>query len=729
MIVETMKMTQTTTDDGKLKVFVPLYKVDAANRLIYGSMAVEEVDDAGEMFDYATSKPLVQEWSDYIHKASGGKSFGNVRAMHGKVAAGILTDISFDDDNKAIHVVAEIIDDNEWDKVEKGAYTGLSIGGSYVKRWQENGVKKYTAKPVEVSIVDNASTKSAYFQFVKMSGDIEERPFAHHSNMSAEENLSMSVTVTNDQVVARAQELAKAAGSKSFADYIGAAREELEKAAKDKEPSGDDNPMPNEDTAKDMPKLSKKQADAVDKHMSSDEVSEKAKTAYASHKDGTLTEKQAETIADSLEGSDDDDCKDAAKAFRDYKVEKAASNTLDYDARNAVKQVWAAEDGTTFEKKAEAIAHNLRLHDPMSRVDAGIAAADAALAKLNGVEDLTKAAKKTKEDDTSKEFKKSDYAHAPSDDKKTWKMRLTKTPGGDPDKGLVKAAAKALASGKFKMSEDEVDKATKKVKAAAKKVGMGEDDLPKELAEKAAATQGLEKGIWDVQEFAGVVQTISWLRTMAEQEAAVEGDNSPIPARLTVVLAQLAQILVDWMGEEVNELIGNPVVFDDAGAPIAKFAGVMGLAKAGARNSKSDAATIQTMHDLATSLGANCGGSAEKHSHGDLEKWSAVEEQNRALTEQNTRLETSLNKALETMEKMSATIEQIAAQPAQVLATRLHVVDKAGDGNQAFYEGVHAQEVLSKASPDLLATAAISLIHRNGGIPFNMQPKRAGDGA
>jgi len=44
--------------------------------------------------------------------------------------AGKFTDIQFDDDNKCIEGAAKIIDDDEWEKVVEGLYTGFSIGGS-----------------------------------------------------------------------------------------------------------------------------------------------------------------------------------------------------------------------------------------------------------------------------------------------------------------------------------------------------------------------------------------------------------------------------------------------------------------------------------------------------------------------------------------------------------------------------------------------------------------------
>src|SRR5579875_2669396 len=118
-------------DPTALTMFVPLAKADAAQRLVYGSID-ETPDRAGEVMDYATAKPAFEAWSETMHKASGGKSFGNIRAQHDlKKAAGKLTDIAFDDDAKRISFVAHIVDDQEWAKVEAGVYTGFSPGGSY----------------------------------------------------------------------------------------------------------------------------------------------------------------------------------------------------------------------------------------------------------------------------------------------------------------------------------------------------------------------------------------------------------------------------------------------------------------------------------------------------------------------------------------------------------------------------------------------------------------------
>jgi hypothetical protein len=162
-------------------LFVPITKVDAETRTVYGRAVEETPDKSGEIFDYATSKPHFDAWSEEVSKATDGKSLGNVRAMHGSVAAGKLIAYQPDDAAKAIDIGAKIVDDAEWEKVEQGVYTGFSIGGSYEKRWKDPNdatLTRYTAKPVEISIVDNPCVPSARFTMVKADGVEEEREFA-----------------------------------------------------------------------------------------------------------------------------------------------------------------------------------------------------------------------------------------------------------------------------------------------------------------------------------------------------------------------------------------------------------------------------------------------------------------------------------------------------------------------------------------------------------------------
>ena len=162
-----------------LDLFLPLMKVDLDRRLVTGVATAEAPDRSGEICDYASSKPYFEKWSNEALAASGGKSRGAVRAMHGRIAAGKLTGIEFDDEAKRVVVSAKIVDDDEWRKVTEGVYTGFSQGGRYVQRWPDpdSGLVRYTAEPHEISLVDLPCLPDATFEVVK-DGVVEKRAFA-----------------------------------------------------------------------------------------------------------------------------------------------------------------------------------------------------------------------------------------------------------------------------------------------------------------------------------------------------------------------------------------------------------------------------------------------------------------------------------------------------------------------------------------------------------------------
>ena len=164
---------------SSLDLFLPLMKVDLDRRLVTGVATAETPDRSGEICDYASSKPYFEKWSNEALEASGGKSLGAVRAIHGRIAAGKLTGIEFDDETKRVVVSAKIVDDDEWRKVTEGVYTGFSQGGRYVRRWPDpdSGLVRYTAEPHEISLVDLPCLPGATFEVVK-DGVIDKRAFA-----------------------------------------------------------------------------------------------------------------------------------------------------------------------------------------------------------------------------------------------------------------------------------------------------------------------------------------------------------------------------------------------------------------------------------------------------------------------------------------------------------------------------------------------------------------------
>lgn len=176
-----------------LNIFIPITKIDTEKRMVYGTLTEEIPDKSGEIFDYATGKEAFIKWSNDALERSQGKSKGNIRAMHGKVAAGKLTELHFDDDAKKVDGGTYIGDDQEWQKCLDGIYTGFSIGGDYAKRWvdtENNNLTRYTPVIAEVSLVDNPCVSTATFSVVKADGSVEQRAFkstqTEITNMDAE---------------------------------------------------------------------------------------------------------------------------------------------------------------------------------------------------------------------------------------------------------------------------------------------------------------------------------------------------------------------------------------------------------------------------------------------------------------------------------------------------------------------------------------------------------------
>lgn len=173
-----------------LNLFIPISKVDEEKRLVYGIAAAEELDNAGEIFDYESSKPYILAWSNSFIEKTNGLSCGNLRAMHQAVSAGKLVELTCNDKAKTIEVCAKVIDNQEWEKTLEGTYTGFSFGGHALKKWDDPALKgkRYTLKPNELSLADKPCVPSAvFFEVVKVDGKTEQRKFKQNKgsvNMS-----------------------------------------------------------------------------------------------------------------------------------------------------------------------------------------------------------------------------------------------------------------------------------------------------------------------------------------------------------------------------------------------------------------------------------------------------------------------------------------------------------------------------------------------------------------
>lgn len=311
--------------------FIPLHKVDEEKRLVYGLAAEEILDKSGEIMDYETSVPHFRKWSEDISNATGGASLGNLRSMHQPVAAGKLTAIDFDDESRQILICAKVVDDGEWNKVLEGVYTGFSMGGSYAKKWKDGTVIRYTAAPSEISLVDNPCVPTAHFEVMKANGLTEMRKFTLKEQR---------MDPTNEEIAARATEMAKAAGDETkWSDFMDAARADLTKSAPEPEPEPEPEPATSEEPA-------------------------------------------------SAEGTEAEAAEEGAEAEPALETAAEPEPVTEEVAKTMVSQVWQSPDGTTHLSKAAAVAHVMNPpaeppapapEPPLNPVEAALKAARSAL--------------------------------------------------------------------------------------------------------------------------------------------------------------------------------------------------------------------------------------------------------------------------------------------------------------------------------------------------------------
>lgn len=104
-----------------LELFIPITKVDEDKRLVTGLATSEALDSQGQIMDYQGTK-------DAYNRVY--KGLGSIREMHDSTkAAGVATQVLFDDVNKTVTLESHIVDDQAWAKVKHGVYKGYSVGG------------------------------------------------------------------------------------------------------------------------------------------------------------------------------------------------------------------------------------------------------------------------------------------------------------------------------------------------------------------------------------------------------------------------------------------------------------------------------------------------------------------------------------------------------------------------------------------------------------------------
>lgn len=136
-----------------VSAFVPIDKVDAERRMVWGYASTEALDSAG---DRIALSALREALPDYM-------KFANIREMHqpsavGRTVAAVVDDVG-------LYIGGHIVDDAAWKKVQARVYNGFSVGG-----WETGRDGEWITglKLAEISLADRPSNPESVFDIWKI---------------------------------------------------------------------------------------------------------------------------------------------------------------------------------------------------------------------------------------------------------------------------------------------------------------------------------------------------------------------------------------------------------------------------------------------------------------------------------------------------------------------------------------------------------------------------------
>lgn len=135
-----------------MKLFAAIQKRDEEQRMVWGYASTEALDAQGEVVKLDAIKGA---WEDYM-------KFANIREMHQPSAVGKCKEYEFDD--KGVMIGVKVVDDNAWQKVVEGVYSGFSIGGKALNK--SDGVI-HQLRLTEISLVDRPANPEAMITVFK----------------------------------------------------------------------------------------------------------------------------------------------------------------------------------------------------------------------------------------------------------------------------------------------------------------------------------------------------------------------------------------------------------------------------------------------------------------------------------------------------------------------------------------------------------------------------------
>jgi hypothetical protein len=445
---------------SEFRKFVPFAKVDAARREVWGAVTAEVQDKDGETCHYESSKEEYKSWSTEFTKATDGKSCGNLREMHQLKAVGKGVAIDFRDSQQEIFMGFKVVDEDAWQKVDEGVYTGFSHGGKYKKRWSENGQRYYTALPTEVSLVDNPALGVCHFAYIKADGSVEMR-----KTRSAEPS-----TWVHPEETGLSRE--------DVQEIVRTALDEFGKAAEKKT----------------------KRVDGVDLPSSA--------FAYVGDPDDTGTWKLPIKFPDE---------------------EQSKSHIRNALARFSQTQGIPAGEKSKVLGRIKAAAKKY-----------GIGGDDADKALLDELDKAEASPSPTLRDTHLVQYVPSKEAPTPENPTPVGSFQCSCGWTCPADPNAVTAITKH--------QKENVDEPSVRALLVQQKAAEASALL-------SQANERVAKGLYDVSQFAQLLEQLSWLQWMAAAEAAREADDSPVPAALLDQIRTLCQTFLQMAEEETGELL------------------------------------------------------------------------------------------------------------------------------------------------------------------------------
>ncbi|MDE2468048.1 MAG: hypothetical protein KGL35_04735, partial [Bradyrhizobium sp.] len=561
-------------------------------------------------------------------------------------------------------------------KVEQGVYTGFSQGGRYVKRWKDpenDTLMRYTAEPLEVSLVDSPCLPDATFSVIKADGSTELRKFAKVDPATRAEGKAAA----HRDAAKEHDEAAKKSTTGSAEEKAHrAAHDEHQKAADLHSAAAAQHKAGDGDTANRLSAEADKQSDVAEA-ASKDAASKDAASKAASAADG---EWEQVWVSKRLPGQEFKTKAALRQALMSFDAEEAAKKTAApvLDALGAIKdklskgseEISDANIETVKKFMAANVGHELTARaravfekgDPKETPELRkelleiIAAMDATIAMPPAV------AKADYSDDERKDM--ASNGEAMKDGSYPIKNRKD-----------LENAVQAFGRAKNKAAtKRHIIKRAKALKATdllpADWPGSTKDAESKKLAGDGALSKAASA------DYASFLLQLLGMLERAEDgaEAPAIWDGIDVPKELQDKFGAGLSAIADVVAEIVDLVVSaiKQEEADEAVANAARAFSLLKLAKRGARHSAADKGRIKEAHDLLVDLDPDScpGGDAE----GD-----GAEKMIKALQGERDADRKAYEK---TLGEIMTLVKTIAEQPLPMgtSSVTLRVVDKAADG-------------------------------------------------